>query len=67
MARRLTRDNVSARVAAVCYFRIVDPMRTITEIEALAPATSQIAQATLRSALGGAELDHLLAEREPQR
>ena len=60
----ITRDNVPARVAAVCYFRIVDPTRAITEIEAFAPATSQIAQTTLRSVLGRAELDHLLAERE---
>ena len=60
----ITRDNVPARVAAVCYFRVTDPLRAITEIEAFAPATSQIAQTTLRSVLGRAELDHLLAERE---
>jgi regulator of protease activity HflC (stomatin/prohibitin superfamily) len=51
-------------VAAVCYFRVVDPAAAVTEIEAFAPATSQIAQTTLRSVLGGAELDQLLAERE---
>ena len=60
----ITRDNVTARVAAVCYFRIVDAAAAITQIEAFAPATSQIAQTTLRSVLGGADLDQLLAERE---
>jgi regulator of protease activity HflC (stomatin/prohibitin superfamily) len=60
----ITRDNVPARVAAVCYFRIVDPSAAVTEIEAFEPATSQIAQTTLRSVLGGAELDQLLAERD---
>ncbi|MDX6681894.1 MAG: hypothetical protein QOG94_1933 [Solirubrobacteraceae bacterium] len=60
----ITRDNVPARVAAVCYFRIVDPTAAVTEIEAFGPATSQIAQTTLRSVLGGADLDQLLAERD---
>jgi regulator of protease activity HflC (stomatin/prohibitin superfamily) len=60
----ITRDNVPARVAAVCYFRVVDPTAAITKIEAFGPATSQIAQTTLRSVLGGADLDQLLAERE---
>ncbi len=60
----ITRDNVPARVAAVCYFRVVDPAAAVTDIEAFAPATSQIAQTTLRSVLGGADLDQLLAERE---
>jgi regulator of protease activity HflC (stomatin/prohibitin superfamily) len=60
----ITRDNVPARVAAVCYFRVVDPQAAVTQIEAFGPATSQIAQTTLRSVLGGAELDQLLAERE---
>jgi len=60
----ITRDNVSARVAAVCYFRVVDAAAAVTEIEAYEPATSQIAQTTLRSVLGGAELDELLSERE---
>ena len=60
----ITRDNVPARVAAVCYFRVVDPARVVTAIEAFMPATSQVAQTTLRSVLGRAELDHLLAERE---
>ena len=60
----ITRDNVPARVAAVCYFRVVDPSAAVTEIEAFEPATSQIAQTTLRSVLGRADLDQLLAERE---
>ena len=60
----ITRDNVPARVAAVCYFRVVDPAAAITEIEAFEQATSQIAQTTLRSVLGRAELDELLAERD---
>jgi regulator of protease activity HflC (stomatin/prohibitin superfamily) len=60
----ITRDNVPARVAAVCYFRVVDPAAAITQVEAFEPATSQIAQTTLRSVLGGADLDHLLAERD---
>ena len=60
----ITRDNVPARVAAVCYFRTVDPAAAVTQIEAFAPATSQIAQTTLRSVLGRADLDELLAERD---
>jgi len=51
-------------VAAVCYFRVVGAAAAVTEIEAYEPATSQIAQTTLRSVLGGAELDELLSERE---
>ena len=50
----ITRDNVPARVAAVCCFRVVHPSAAVTEVEAFAPATSQIAQTTLRSVLGGA-------------
>jgi regulator of protease activity HflC (stomatin/prohibitin superfamily) len=60
----ITRDNVPARVAAVCYFRVIDPAAAVTQIEAFAHATSQIAQTTLRSVLGKAELDSLLSERE---
>jgi regulator of protease activity HflC (stomatin/prohibitin superfamily) len=60
----ITRDNVTVRVNAVAYFRVVDPNRAITEVENFLLATSQIAQTTLRSVLGGAELDALLAERE---
>jgi regulator of protease activity HflC (stomatin/prohibitin superfamily) len=60
----ITRDNVPARVTAVAYYRIIDPTRSVVEIENVLAATSQIAQTTLRSVLGKAELDALLAERE---
>ena len=60
----ITRDNVPARVTAVAYYRVIDPIRSVTEIENVLAATSQIAQTTLRSVLGKAELDALLAERE---
>jgi len=60
----ITRDNVPARVAAVCYFRVIDPAAAVTRIEAFGPATSQVAQTTLRSVLGRADLDQLLAERD---
>jgi regulator of protease activity HflC (stomatin/prohibitin superfamily) len=60
----ITRDNVPARVTAVAYYRVIDPTRSVVEIENVLAATSQIAQTTLRSVLGKAELDALLAERE---
>ncbi len=60
----ITRDNVPARVTAVAYFRVIDPNRSIIEIQDPHSATSQIAQTTLRSVLGKAELDTLLSERE---
>ncbi len=60
----ITKDNVTVRVNAVAYFRLVDPRKAITEIENFLIATSQISQTTLRSVLGKAELDALLAERE---
>jgi len=60
----ITRDNVPARVNAVAYFRVTDPARAITEVEAYPVATSQIAQTTLRSVLGRADLDTLLSERD---
>jgi regulator of protease activity HflC (stomatin/prohibitin superfamily) len=60
----ITRDNVTARVNAVCYFRVIDPNRSIVEVENFLVATSQISQTTLRSVLGTAELDTLLSERE---
>jgi regulator of protease activity HflC (stomatin/prohibitin superfamily) len=60
----ITRDNVPARVNAVCYFRVIDPNRAIVEVENFLLATSQISQTTLRSVLGKAELDMLLSERE---
>jgi regulator of protease activity HflC (stomatin/prohibitin superfamily) len=60
----ITRDNVPARVNAVTYFRIVDANRSVVEVADYQSATSQLAQTTLRSILGKAELDTLLAERE---
>ena len=60
----ITRDNVPARVTAVAYYRIIDPTKSVLEIENVLAATSQIAQTTLRSVLGKAELDALLSERE---
>lgn len=60
----ITRDNVPARVTAVAYYRVIDSTRSVLEIEDVLAATSQIAQTTLRSVLGKAELDALLAERE---
>jgi len=60
----ITRDNVPVRVAAVAYFRIIDPTRSVVEVEDFEAATLQISQTTLRSVLGKAELDALLAERE---
>jgi regulator of protease activity HflC (stomatin/prohibitin superfamily) len=60
----ITRDNIPARVTAVAYYRIVDPTHAVTEIENFHAATLQIAQTTLRSVLGGADLDTLLSERE---
>ena len=60
----ITRDNVSVMVNAVLYFRVADPVRAIVEVEDFLFATSQLAQTTLRSVIGQAELDELLAERE---
>jgi regulator of protease activity HflC (stomatin/prohibitin superfamily) len=60
----ITRDNVPARVDAVVYFHVIDANRAIVEVADFLRATQQIAQTTLRSVLGKAELDHLLAERE---
>jgi regulator of protease activity HflC (stomatin/prohibitin superfamily) len=60
----ITRDNVPVKVAAVVYFRVIDPARSVVEVEDHVNATLQIAQTTLRSVLGKAELDVLLAERE---
>src|SRR6478672_592344 len=56
----ITKDNVTVRVNAVAYFRVLDPDRAITDVEDYLVATSQIAQTTLRSVLGKAELDSLL-------
>ena len=60
----ISRDNVSVKVNAVLYFRVVDPARAIVEVEDYMYATSQLAQTTLRSVLGEAELDQLLADRD---
>jgi regulator of protease activity HflC (stomatin/prohibitin superfamily) len=60
----ITRDNVSVKVNAVVYFRVVDPRRAIVEVENYHYATSQLAQTTLRSVLGQCELDDLLSQRE---
>jgi regulator of protease activity HflC (stomatin/prohibitin superfamily) len=60
----ISRDNVSVKVNAVVYFRVVDPRKAVVEVENYNYATSQLAQTTLRSVLGQAELDDLLAERD---
>jgi len=60
----ITRDNVSVKVNAVVYFRVVDPVRAVVEVENFLYATSQEAQTTLRSILGQAHLDELLSERD---
>jgi regulator of protease activity HflC (stomatin/prohibitin superfamily) len=60
----ITRDNVSVKVNAVVYYRVMNPRRAVVEVENFHYATSQLAQTTLRSILGQAELDTLLSERE---
>ena len=60
----ITRDNVSVKVNAVIYFRVIDPVKAIVEVENYSYAMSQLAQTTLRSVCGQAELDDLLSERE---
>jgi regulator of protease activity HflC (stomatin/prohibitin superfamily) len=60
----ITRDNVSVKVNAVVYFRVIDPSRAVVEVENYNYATSQLSQTTLRSVLGQVELDDLLSERE---
>jgi len=60
----ITRDNVSIKVNAVVYFRVMDPNRAVVEVENYLYATSQLAQTTLRSVVGQAELDELLSQRE---
>jgi regulator of protease activity HflC (stomatin/prohibitin superfamily) len=60
----ITADNVTLKVNAVVYFRVIDPLRAIIQVENFLYATSQLAQTTLRSVLGGAHLDDLLVERE---
>lgn len=60
----ITRDNVSVRVNAVLYFRVIEPERSVIDVEDFLFATSQLAQTTLRSVVGQADLDELLAERD---
>jgi regulator of protease activity HflC (stomatin/prohibitin superfamily) len=60
----ITRDNVSVKVNAVVFFRVIEPRRAVVEVEDYVYATSQLAQTTLRSVLGQAELDDLLAQRD---
>ena len=60
----ITRDNVSVKVNAVVYFRVMDPQKAVVEVQDYLFATSQLAQTTLRSVLGEADLDDLLAERD---
>jgi regulator of protease activity HflC (stomatin/prohibitin superfamily) len=60
----ITRDNVSVQVSAVLYFRVIEPSRAVVEVQNYLYATSQLAQTTLRSVCGQAQLDELLAERE---
>ncbi|MCK4689743.1 MAG: slipin family protein, partial [Candidatus Marinimicrobia bacterium] len=60
----ITRDNVSVKVNAVVYFRVLDPSKAIVEVEDFYYATSQLSQTTLRSILGQAELDELLSKRD---
>jgi regulator of protease activity HflC (stomatin/prohibitin superfamily) len=60
----ITRDNVSVKVNAVVYFRVIDPMRAVLEVENYMYATSELSQTTLRSILGQADLDDLLSERD---
>jgi regulator of protease activity HflC (stomatin/prohibitin superfamily) len=60
----ITRDNVSVKVNAVIYFRVMDSIKAVVEVENYLYATSQLAQTTLRSVCGGAELDELLSDRE---
>jgi regulator of protease activity HflC (stomatin/prohibitin superfamily) len=60
----VTRDNVTVKVNAVVYFRVIDPQKAVLEVQNYLYATSQLSQTTLRSVLGEVELDHLLGERE---
>lgn len=60
----ITRDNVSIKVNAVVYFRVIDPVKSVLEVEDYMFATSQLAQTTLRSVCGGADLDEILTHRD---
>src|SRR5262249_643667 len=59
----ISRDNVSVKVSAVLYFRVIDPEKAIVQVEQFYEATAQLAQTTLRSVLGQHDLDEMLAER----
>jgi regulator of protease activity HflC (stomatin/prohibitin superfamily) len=60
----ITKDNVPVKVNAVVYFRVIDPSRSVVQVQNYIAATSQIAQTTLRSVVGQSDLDHLLTERD---
>jgi regulator of protease activity HflC (stomatin/prohibitin superfamily) len=60
----ITKDNVTVKVSAVLYFRVIDPVKSVIEVQDYLYATSQLSQTTLRSALGQVELDELLSQRE---
>jgi regulator of protease activity HflC (stomatin/prohibitin superfamily) len=60
----ITKDNISVRVSAVLYYKVVDPIKAIIEIEDYADGTSQLAQTTLRSICGMEDMDHMLSERD---
>ena len=64
MQEVITKDNISCKTAAVCFFMVVDPLKAVTKVEDWYTATNQIAQTTLRSVLGQHELDDLLSERD---
>ena len=61
----ITRDNVTVRVDAVVYFRVIDPVRATVDVQNYTFAMSQVAQTSLRSIIGKSELDDLLSDREP--
>ena len=60
----ITKDNVTVKVSAVLYFRVIDPIKSVIEVQEYLYATSQLSQTTLRSALGQVDLDELLSQRE---
>lgn len=64
MQEAMTRDNISVKIAAVCFYQIVDSRKSVTKIEDAMSATSQVAQTTLRSVIGQYELDDILTERD---
>ncbi len=64
MQEAITRDNISLKIAAVCFYQVIDPRKVVTKIEDAMMATSQVAQTTLRSVIGQHELDDVLTERD---